>query len=191
MYIHGNQVNQHGGGIYLIAGSTATITNSIISGNAAGSGTWEDGGGIFSAGTLDVYSSTIAGNYAGNGGVIHVAGGSATITNSILWDNTAGDGSSHQIFGSPTVTYSDVGQAGYAGSNGNINVDPDFVLSDPATAGTAKTTGDYHIQTGSPVVDQGTTIDAPTDDIEGDPRDDGSPDMGADENGETPPSTVT
>jgi hypothetical protein len=39
--------------------------------------------------------------------------------------------------------------------------------------------GDYHLQGGSPCIDAGTPVGAPADDIEGNPRDDGYPDMGA------------
>jgi hypothetical protein len=102
------------------------------------------------------------------------------VTNSILWGNTAVS-SGNQIYGtSTTVTYSDV-EGGFTGS-GNINSNPLFVLSDPAGAGTPKTTGDYHIQSGSPVINQGTATGAPADDMDGDSRPLGSGiDMGADE----------
>ncbi|MDW7773480.1 MAG: Calx-beta domain-containing protein [Desulfobulbaceae bacterium] len=181
MYIQGNKVGQHGAGIYLVAGSSATITNSIITGNADGNSNWQNGGGIYTNGTLNVYSSTIAGNYAGHGGGIYVAGGTATVTNSILWDNTAGDGSSHQIYGSPTVSYTDV-EGGFTGT-ANIDADPLFVDQQQATAGTPtplSNLGDFHIQAGSNVIGQGTATDAPADDIDGDLRD-ATPDMGADE----------
>ena len=54
-------------------------------------------------------------------------------------------------------------------STGNISADPRFV--DAAN-------GDYHLGVGSPCVDKGTLIGAPTHDIEGTPRD-AAPDMGA------------
>ncbi|MCB2181050.1 MAG: hypothetical protein KQH63_03365 [Desulfobulbaceae bacterium] len=173
MYIQGNKSVQHGGGIKLAADSTATITNSIITGNAAGSGTWEDGGGICSNGTLNVYSSTIAGNYAGQGGGIHMAAGTAVVTNSIIWDNTAGDGTSHQIYGSPAVTYSDV-EGSYSGT-GNVNDDPFFTTPAQAGAGTPTQSGLFTLEAGSGVIDVGGGVDdiepdPPTDDIEGNSR---------------------
>ena len=101
------------------------------------------------------------------------------MTNSIFWDNV-GSAGDPEIYGTTTVTYSDV-EGGFTGT-GNINLDPLFVLSDPAAQSTPKTTGDYHIQSGSPVVDQGTSTDAPADDIDGHDRPLGAGiDMGSDE----------
>jgi hypothetical protein len=40
---------------------------------------------------------------------------------------------------------------------------------------------DFHLSAGSPCEDSGDPSDYPADDFEGDLRDDGAPDMGADE----------
>ncbi len=193
MYIQGNKVPQHGGGVYLVSGSTASITNSIITGNDGGTSNWEMGGGIYSNGTLTVNNSTIAGNYGGKGGGIYVAGGSTTVTNSIIWGNTAGDGS-NGISGTATVTYSDV-QGGYSGT-GNKNIDPIFVAPAQATSGNATTAGNFHIcyasgipsgctSGPSPCIDTASATNAPADDIDGQtrpyPYPSGPYDMGADE----------
>lgn len=178
MYIQGNKVTQHGGGIYLVSGSTATITSSIITGNDAGTSNWEMGGGIYTNGTLTVNNSTIAGNYGGKGGGIYVAGGSTTVTNSIIWGNTAGDGS-NGISGSAAVTYTDI-QGGHAGT-GNINSNPLFVNLQQATSGNATTAGNFHIcyasgspagcTTGpSPCIDAADVTNAPADDVDGQGR---------------------
>lgn len=66
--------------------------------------------------------------------------------------------------------YSDI-ENGPAGT-GNLDVDPVFVDA----AG-----GDYHLQPTSPVRNMGTTLPEITVDFEGDPRDDGAYDIGADE----------
>ncbi len=103
----------NGGGI-MNAGSLA-LTNSTITGNAAGSGAFGStdpggqggsGGGIANTGTVTIASSTISGNSAGTGGIglsgnepsgpggngggIYSAGGSVTISGSVVTGNTAG-----------------------------------------------------------------------------------------------------
>ena len=84
-----------GGGIYNDIGATATVINSTISGNAANTsgaspGVSAEGGGIFNNGTLTVLSSTISGNISTNSaGGITAGGGSTTIGNSIVADNSA------------------------------------------------------------------------------------------------------
>jgi hypothetical protein len=93
--------------------------------------------------------------------------GHLTITNSIMWNNALnlqGDPPCPTCF---TVSYSDI-QGGWAGT-GNIDAGPLFL-----DAGS----GDYHLGAGSPCIDTGTNVGAPTHDIEGTPRDD-VPDMGA------------
>jgi hypothetical protein len=58
---------------------------------------------------------------------------------------------------------------GWAGTNGNITGDPHFVN---------ETAGDYHLAAGSPAIDAGATIGAPSDDFDGALRDSRS-DIGA------------
>jgi predicted outer membrane repeat protein len=83
-----NTAGFFGGGI--LAGSTVTLTNSTVSGNAAASG---DGGGIYASGTVTLTNSTVSGNTAasGDGGGIW-AGSGATIRNSTIAFNTANNG---------------------------------------------------------------------------------------------------
>jgi predicted outer membrane repeat protein len=171
-----------GGGIYNTTSGTVTITASTIRGNKAkqhgGASTWENGGGINNAGTITIMNSTIAGNHGPNGGGLNTTG-TATVTNSIFWDNSGNSGK-EEINGTAAVTYSDV-EGSYTGT-GNINLDPVFVTPAQASSGTPTPAGDFHIQSGSNVVDQGTGTGAPADDIDGDSRPLGSGiDMGADE----------
>jgi PKD repeat protein len=93
-----------------------------------------------------------------------------TITNSIVWGHTDDlDAPVEQ------VSYSDVGDPEYEGSNHNLSVDPEF--ENPGE-------GDYHLSLGSPVIDVGDNNhpDLPPTDIDGEPRIMGpTVDMGADE----------
>ncbi|RJR16407.1 MAG: hypothetical protein C4581_09960, partial [Nitrospiraceae bacterium] len=172
-YIQGNR---GGNGAAIYSNTTLTITNSVLTGNVADRGT-NDGGALNVSASTTITNSTIAGNYA-----TRYAGGlqgAATVVNSIFWGNTSGT-SNPQINGGATVTYSDV-QGGYAGT-GNINADPLFVNFQQATSGNPTSAGDFHIQSGSPVVNQGTASGAPSNDIDGDSRPlGGGYDMGADE----------
>jgi len=80
------------------------------------------------------------------------------VKNSILWGDTAPNGKEiWHAAGGPTVTYSDI-EGGWTGT-GNINADPLFVGS-----------GDYHLTAGSPCIDAATSDNAPTTDMEGNPR---------------------
>jgi hypothetical protein len=84
-----------GGGVFVGKYSSATITNSTISGNSAADGR---GGGIFNdyGATLAVTYSTISGNSAqgasrgGTGGGVYTRSALLTITNSTISGNTVG-----------------------------------------------------------------------------------------------------
>jgi hypothetical protein len=178
----GGGTSQLGGAIYFKQDRTRYIRNCIISGNKAKKG----GGVLFNGGSSTVVNSSIIGNRAndnGAGGGIYIQWGNPVITNSIIWGNTAG-ASSTNIYGSPNITYSNNGDGGGSctpDGNGNITCDPSFVNEVPASSAPTDT-GDYHLQSGSDCIDKGTSSGAPTDDIDGDLRPQGSGyDMGADE----------
>jgi uncharacterized protein YjbI with pentapeptide repeats len=100
--LSGNTATSYGGGINIASGSTATVTNSTLSGNSA-----FGGGGILNAGTATVTNSTLSGNTANirGGGILNA--GTAAVTNSTLSGNTAdfgGGGISN--FATATVTNS-------------------------------------------------------------------------------------
>ncbi|MGZ4187990.1 MAG: choice-of-anchor Q domain-containing protein [Solirubrobacteraceae bacterium] len=81
-----------GGGIHLDTGATLTLSNAAVTGNTVDTNSWA-GGGIFAntGSTLTINSSTIANNVARNGGGLYLNDG-ATITNSTISGNQAGDG---------------------------------------------------------------------------------------------------
>ena len=170
-----------GGGLYLFGGVTSTITNTLITGNRLHTTDWRYGGGISNSGPLTLMNSTVSGNYAYREGGGLYANGTETITNSIIWDNIADLGSADSIYGTAeTVTYSDI-EGSYSGT-GNLDLDPNFVTPAQANSGSATSAGDFHIQSGSNVIDQVTATGSPADDIDGDGRPLGSGiDMGADE----------
>ncbi|MEW6219312.1 MAG: DUF2341 domain-containing protein [Thermodesulfobacteriota bacterium] len=184
-YVQGNRAGD-GGGIY--AGSTLDITNCVITGNTADRAFTNDGGGVRAAGATTILNSTISGNYAwDDGGGLY---GDATVTNSIVYGNDAGDATLKQYGGVPTFSWSDVGQTGFP-SGTSMNSDPMFVDFQTAASGLPTTAGNFRICGGagtpdpacsnaSPCIDGGTGAGAPADDIEGDTRN-GNPDIGADE----------
>jgi len=79
-----------GGGIYCTDGSSPTIMNSVISGNAA-TGAYGAGGGIYcSQGPAAIVNCIICGNAAGRlgGGGLHIRECAATVMNCVIAQNT-------------------------------------------------------------------------------------------------------
>jgi hypothetical protein len=75
----------YGGGLYNSVGSTASVNDSTIRGNAAET----DGGGIINYGALTLTESTLSTNSAVSGAGIANAGGQLTVYMSTLSDNSA------------------------------------------------------------------------------------------------------
>jgi uncharacterized repeat protein (TIGR01451 family) len=80
----GNAPAGQGGAILQVNG-TLTISDSVVSGNAADL----DGGGIFGGGTLNISRSTVSGNTAGRHGGGVEAQGDTSVSNSTVVNNTA------------------------------------------------------------------------------------------------------
>ncbi len=168
----------YGGGIYCYAwvfggACTPTIENCVFIDNTAdyGGGIYNYSDGVGSTTEPTLLHCTFTGNHSDlEGGGIYNWQSDPTVTNTIVWGNTAGtlypgvrDFSSNSF-----ITYSDI-QGGFAGT-GNIDEDPLFAA-----------VGDFRLTSGSPCVDTGTDAGIVLD-IEGDVR----PyltgyDMGADE----------
>jgi predicted outer membrane repeat protein len=128
----------NGGGIFC-RNLPPTITNNIITGNRA-----EDGGGIWCRDSWpEIANNTITGNVAadtagGVGGRGSLVPETATVTNSILWGNTAVNGCEIGLIrgAALTVSYSDVQSGPLAfyleedctldRAGGNIDADPCF-----------------------------------------------------------------
>ena len=134
----------HAGGIHVDSTATVTIERTLIASNFSTGGVFAGYGGgvrVEAAGTavLDrcvVVDNSVTGSSTFGAGVY----GPATITNSIVRDNTGAP----QIDGADSVAWSDV-EGGYVGT-GNVDVDPGFV--DAAQR-------DYHLLASSLLIDAG------------------------------------
>lgn len=169
-----------GAGLFVRAGSQATIHDTIVTGNSA-----IIGSGVFVEGVADISGCTIAHNPAGPGSELHVTfGGLARVDNSILWGGTS---PIHiQGTGALEIDWSNVkgGQAALSvgGSGGSVtwgantlDVLPHFKDADA---------DDLHLKAGSPCRDAGDPgfDDSGRADIDGQGRvQGGRVDMGADE----------
>lgn len=174
--IAGNTGGSSGGGVHLYC-SALTAVNSIFAGNIA-----DSGGGIYFCNVIysqmitncTIADNSAVGTYGAGGGVYYTWGTPLSITNSILWGNSAAHYGAHyeqQIFGPAFVFNSDV-EGGGPGS-GVIDMDPLFVGG-----------GDYHLTAESPCIDAGASVAIHTD-MDGDWRPAGCGfDIGADESTE-------
>ncbi len=186
--ISGNDVNRFGGGVYFNS-CTASISNSTVSGNAAGTG-----GGVYSYDSVvSINNCTFSGNQATYGGAMYNQGGTPTLTNctlsgntalseggciynnnsdpiltsSILWGNSVSGvyNEAGQIASNPgstpLVNYCCVqGWTGGLGGTGNIGDDPEFV--GPAD--------NLRLSSDSPCIDKGDNTAVPsavTSDLDG------------------------
>ena len=178
--IHGNSADDNGGGIFLdllFWTTPISITNTIISENRA-----YNGGGLNSyVSAPELKHCTFYKNTAeGSGGGAYLNDSSSTITNCIMWEDSAAEYPEIQVsgdIGGLEVSYSDI-QGGWQGE-GNIDADPMFFGGEG-----------FHLSAQSPCVDAGTDTDVYTD-IDGQSRPWGYGfDIGADELSTEPCSTI-
>ncbi|MFH1148212.1 MAG: NosD domain-containing protein [Pseudomonadota bacterium] len=146
-----NQASGYSGGIHCYRSAAPLIANCVINENRAARGaamSCQD----YAQPTM--LNCTIIGNQASDfGGGIYIFGLPAwpvwpVVANSILWGNTYPQ--VHSDSGTVIVTYCDIDQDGYDGSDGNIRQDPLFV--DPEN-------GDFKLNPLSPCINTGTAID--------------------------------
>ncbi len=93
-----------------------------------------------------IYNNTLVANRAEKGGAIMIDRGSVRLLNLIFFDNSEGDLFSKGAGPAGRPLYSDLQQNNFAGMNGNISQDPQFV-----SAGF----GDFQLRPGSPCIDSG------------------------------------
>jgi len=131
-----------GGGLYCYQ-SNPTISNNIFSHNLG-----DHGGGIaFVSSASNMRSNAFTGNWGYyDGGAIYCADSYLTITNSILWQDSAWwtDTEIYVESGAVTVTYCDV-QGGWPGT-GNIDAEPIFA---------GPYSDDFHLRWHSPCINAG------------------------------------
>jgi len=154
--ISDNLTTDSAGGIEFYKCVAPSLTNCLISGNTA----FNRGGAIYSySSSPSIINCTISGNTANSDGGVYLSGGFSVLKNTLIWGNTPNDS---YINTGATVTYSDI--ADYLGTGtGNIDSDPLFIGS-----------GNYHLSSGSPCINSGTSSGAPDTDIEGTSRPQGS-----------------
>lgn len=206
--IRGNTADFGGGIHFLTTPGTATLINPVVSGNLATNG----GGGLyFNGGGPLIVNATISGNRASaSGGGLALDNDSAPeLRNALVWNNAIGGAgtttapsSSIHIYSQPiggslaefhNSLVENFDNAGLVGldpdSSNNLNGnnpgnDPTFV-SPPDAALAPTIAGDFHLSTGSPVIDMGeNTANTSNFDIAGNARIQNSViDLGAHEGG--------
>jgi Ca2+-binding RTX toxin-like protein len=165
--VSGNSAESLGGGIYSANGGApsqgTTIESSTIAGNSATIG--GGGAGLFDFGgdsPLSIRNSTISGNSTpgpqGGGGILtfKASGGTLTMLNTIVADNTAPEGPDVRTYGSTTVdaTFSLIENP----SGANLTGGPTITGQDPKLLPLADNGGPTPTQAldpGSPALDQG------------------------------------
>jgi len=185
-----------------VSASSSTFTNCTFSNNSNIHNSFfpfdsNHGGSVVDISSSSFINCIFTGNHSSKGGAVHISSSSTStsfanctftgneatdsggaiwcdipltpknpisIKNCILWGNTAPEGDQIYEEEKPLIiTYSNI-QGGHAG-NGNINLDPLFVDA---------LDGDIHLRSGSPCIDTGTADGAPTKDLDGYSRPQGS-----------------
>ncbi len=174
--VRGNHASYRGGGVF---GDRIRIINSVIADNTAvgnGGGVYAESvaaagsqiignvsqagaGGIDTLHELVATNCVVAGNFAGqwSGGGVFVTSGTATLSNCILWHNTAPRGAQlgvgltaslvaafNNVEGGRKGVWRPENQVNFTWKRSNIDADPLFVNPDA---------GDYRLQAGSPCID--------------------------------------
>ena len=137
----------------------AYITNCIFSGNSTSTAN-SYGAAVFNWGsgsTSQITNCTFYNNIdVTSRGAIHNRAAASTATNCIIWGNNTND-IVNSSGGGCTLTYSCIEQSGYAGSNGNISINPEFVDAP---------NGDFHLCSVSLCIDAGNGTIAPKADLD-------------------------
>ena len=166
----GNYAEAGGGGLSntgLMGASDPRVTNSIFNNNE----TIGQGGGFQSDGDANpaLVNVTFYGNQADKGGGLSNTGSDTTLSNVILWSNSAATAGSqiYNFSGGPTISHSNIEGSNGSGmiwnsslgtdGGGNIDIDPLFV--DPEN-------GDLSLQGSSMSIDTGDIGSVPEDTLD-------------------------
>lgn len=156
----------NGGGIFNANTSTATLTNMTLSGNSS-----DLGGGIYNNATITLTHVTLSDNSASSfgGGIFnvldpntHLMLKNSIVANSISGDDCSGQAADEALFS----LWSDDSCTFTNGSGSQPNTDP--LLGPLADNGGSTLT--HMLLSGSPAIDMGTAVGAPTTDQRGLPR---------------------
>ncbi|MDY7075374.1 MAG: right-handed parallel beta-helix repeat-containing protein [Chloroflexota bacterium] len=168
--IRNNVSDRDGGGVFMTYTSIPHLTNTVIADNQAAS----NGSGIYNDNALPrIVHTTIARNTGGDGTGVYIATGTSTaLTNTIIVSQATGvlatGGTAATING--VLWFSNT-----IDTAGSITVTNAYT-DNPIFAGDG-----YHLQAGSPAIDQGLAVGV-TEDVDGQPRPmDLGYDLGADE----------
>lgn len=162
-----------GGGVRVASCHNFTLTNNLIARNASptGSGVLIAGSGAIRG---RVAHNTIAENQSGDGVGIYVGAASkVALDNNIIVSHTVGIANA----GAPTSTIT-ASTTLFEGNGMNYGAG---VTSTNEVSGPAALTSDYHLGNGSNAIGHAITLTWVTQDVDGDPRPLGLPDVGADE----------
>jgi hypothetical protein len=133
---------------------------------------WHDANHVTIANNT-VFNSASGGVLVGGGDFVNTDGPAdhITVVNNIVFDNNAGIVESgrtgpHNLFANNLSFRNKVDWRLHGGKadRGAISADPEFVHYLPEGG------GDYHLAIGSPAIDAGTPVEAPSDDLDGVPR---------------------
>jgi hypothetical protein len=162
----GSVTGSNGAGLLNTSTGLVTISNSLFTANTVTTGS---GGAIAStAGTVNIYNTTISGNTATDGGgVYHNTAGTVTVLNSTIYDNHAdagaGQGGGINSAGGTTTIRNSIVAGNTASTNINVaggvtNLGESIVTGDPKVSALADNGGPtftHALLPGSPALDQG------------------------------------
>lgn len=163
----------NGGGVHVASCHIFTLTNNIIARNASASGS---GVLIVASGTIRgrAAHNTLAENRSGDGVGVYVGVASkVALDNNLIVSQTVGITNSW----APTSTIT-ASTTLFEGNGINYGAG---VTSTNEVSGPAALTSDYHLGNGSNAIGHAITLTWVTQDVDGDPRPLGLPDIGADE----------